>query len=193
MNLAGKKTAGGEIPAINPNYSIEIFIIDTKPLSTETTPSGVIVVWAVNAVGDRALTYLCPKCTNFFPPGYEQLVHAETKAEYVKCSSCGELIPDMMLQTSYGFRCNLKKVAETAAYLYDRSMRNASIRLRRFKDEKSYRDVISCVRTVEYTDLLSNARSGQAQEWVDYPKERLQKDLESGANIVDTIHTFLTV
>jgi len=187
-----KQTAGGQIP-LRPEYSIEIFLLDPKPLDTESTPSGIILVWAVNAVQDRAIAYMCPQCGFLFPPGYEQLVHAKTKEEYVNCKGCGITIPDMMLQTSFGFRTNLKKVAEQVAKIYQKARGNAGFRLRRFKKEKTFHDVVSSVQTVQYEDKLLNARSGKSQEWIDYPASRVTKDLETGADLVRTIHNFLKV
>jgi len=191
-DVGGIKSAGGQIP-FRPMYSIEVYLLDPKPTDTETTPSGIILVWAVNAVGDRGITYLCPQCGHLYPPGYEQLIHAETKEEYVRCPECTVVMPDMMLQTSYGFRTDLLKVAAQVAEVFNNAKRNASIRLRRFKDDKTYHDVIGSVNTAAYEPGLGRMRSGLAQEWVDYPAENLTKDLAGGADVTKLIHNFLKV
>lgn len=188
--VGGIQSAGGQIP-FRPMYSIEVYLLDPKPGDTESTPSGMIIVWAVNAVGDRGITYLCPQCGHLYPPGYEQLIHADTKEEFVRCPECTIVMPDMMLQTSYGFKADLAKVAEQVTEIFQNAKRNAGIRLRRFKDDKSYHDVISAVRTTNYQDMLGKMRSGAAQEWIDYPVERITQDLSGGADVTKLITNFL--
>jgi predicted RNA-binding Zn-ribbon protein involved in translation (DUF1610 family) len=172
-------------------YSIEVFLLDQKKLDDQ--PSGLIVVWAVNAVGDRSLTYMCPQCGHLYPPGYTQLIHAETKEEFVKCPDCGALMPDMLLQSSYGFKAELSQVATQMAEIYEKAQRNASVRLRRFKSNKTYHDTISAVKTTQYEDMLHKSRSDSAQEWIDYPAERVQQDVGLGAEAVKVFHNFLKV
>jgi len=185
-----KEQVAGGIP-IKPMYCIEVYLLETNPGSTEHTPSGVMMVWAVNAIGDRAITYMCSKCGHLFPPGYEVLINAETKDEWTSCPSCGLLVPDAMLQTSYGFKTALPKIAAQVAEIYECSNRNASVRLRRYKSKIGFDEAIANVATTKYWDMLAHARSAEAQEWIDYPADHIHRDLLSGQDTTTLFTNFL--
>lgn len=173
-------------------YVVEMFI-----LQSGTSPYvGMLLLWYCDGSTD-AMAYSCPLCDGVFPPDYQESCKLGTGLASIdglpiwKCPSCEKPVNDGDLRTSISFRLTPQNLAVTLAYWFEKCDRDATLRIRRFKSDSTFRSALQDVGTTRYKDKLQHARSQKAQEWVVYPLSRITKDLSAGADLVHTIEGFV--
>jgi len=172
------------------------FVVEMFLQQTGDPPyAGILLVWYCDG-STEALCYSCPHCDHVFPPSYTISCRAEGLVSpdaipYWTCPGCKRLVPDGDLRTCMTFRLTPQNIAVAFAHWFNKCERRATLRIRRFKSEHTFREALSYVGAPKYRDRLQLARSQKSQEWVVFPYSRLSRDLSSGADLVHTIEGFV--
>lgn len=171
-----------------PGYVLEIYLMQPKP---GLYYKGLVIFWE-RTLAAESVVFSCPQCNAFLPDDYApSSLMSSTGAPLVSCPSCKVVYPDGDLRSHLSFNMSLTRLAQELCPWVERLGRNVSIKLRRFKSEMTFRKAIGYANERNYDQKLRHARSGKAQEWVEYPKSRLQADLSLGKDLAQTIEAFL--